>query len=382
MAQVRKRLTEAGEARYDVRVRVGGRTVSKTFRRRRDAEGYAASIEADKLRGALIDPRAGRVSFEEWATRWLEQRHDLRPRTVDEYRSLLRTHLLPAFGATSVQAISPSSVRAWYASLAKRYPARAAKAYRLLHVILATAVTDQLLLVNPCQVKGAGVERARERPIPTVAEVQALADAMPGRLRAAVLLAAWCGLRRGEVLGLTRADLDLLHGTVRVERAVSERADGTLLVGDPKTDAGRRSVTIPPHIVPALEDHLAHYVDPEPEAPLFPSREGSWLRPGSLQEHWNRARVAVGVRYVFHDLRHFGATMAAATGASTREIMARIGHASPRAALRYQHATEDRNRFVAERLAELARAPVVELPRHERDMERPEESTGTGRATR
>jgi integrase len=85
-----------------------------------------------------------------------------------------------------------------------------------------------------------GVERASERLVATVAEVEALARAMVPRLRAFVLLAAWCGLRRGELLGLQRRDVDILHGQVRVERILQQFKDGTLVYGPPKTEAGHR----------------------------------------------------------------------------------------------------------------------------------------------
>ena len=127
-------------------------------------------------------------------------------------------------------------VRDWYAATSLVVPGRAHKAYRLLRAILNTAVADERILRNPCKVKGAGQDRSAERVIPTVAEVQALAEAMPAHLSLLVQLAAWCGLRRGELLGLQRCDIDLVHGSIRVERAVHQLRDATLAVGPPKTD--------------------------------------------------------------------------------------------------------------------------------------------------
>ena len=339
----------------------------QTFTTKGDANAYLATVEADVRRGGWIDPNAGTATFGDYSARWLDQRHDLRPRTRDDYEALLKVHLVPAFGTKALSAITPSKVRSWHASLAKDHPARAAKGYRLLRTILGTAVSDRHLLVNPCQVKGAAVEHSPERPIPTVAEVDALAEAMPERLALLLLLAAWCGLRRGELLGLTRDDLDTLHGTVRIARAVVERADGTIVVGEPKTAAGRRTVAIPPHVMPAVEHHLATYVGTEADALVFTNADGPRLRSRPLQHHWDRARRTVGVTYHLHDLRHLGATLAAATGASTREIMRRIGHSSPAAALRYQHATEDRDQVIAEALSGMApKADVVPIHQRER----------------
>jgi len=109
-------------------------------------------------------------------------------------------------------------VRSWHANLLRNGPgaSRAAKCYRLLRAILSTAVEDGFLTANPCTIKGAGVEPADERAIPTVAEVYALADGVHPRYRALVLTAAFAGLRRGELLGLSRSDIDPLHRTVTV----------------------------------------------------------------------------------------------------------------------------------------------------------------------
>jgi integrase len=346
---------------YDVRIRIGDRIVTQTFRRRKDADAFAMTTEADKLRGIAVDPRAGTIKFETYAKRWLEQRPDLRVQTRDDYARLLRTHLVATFGTMTLASITPSKIRSWYAKVATDHPARASKAYRLLRAILNTAVSDERIIKNPCVVKGAGVDRSPERPIPTIAELKALADAMPERLELLILLAGWCGMRRGELLGLVRTDFDLLHGTVRISRAVTERSDGSIVIGEPKTAAGRRSVAIPPHIMPSVEDHLGRFVADDPNALVFTNADGERLRWRPLQYHWDRARKVVGVDYHLHDLRHFGATLAAATGASTRELMRRLGHASPVAALRYQHATEDRDAAIAAALSEMV--PVATVTR-------------------
>ncbi len=166
------------------------------------------------------------ITFGDYARTWLQQRSDLRPRTVEIYTSMLRNHLLPTFGSIPIKRLSPAAVRSWNAQLSKSHPVTAAKAYRLLKGILATAVTDELVGRNPCMVKGAAQERSPERPMVSIAEVEALVTAMPEQWRIAVELAAWCHLHVGEVLGLERRDIDLLHGTVRVERTAYDVMDG------------------------------------------------------------------------------------------------------------------------------------------------------------
>jgi integrase len=171
-----------------------------------------------------VDPRRGRTTLGEYAQRWLAQRTDLRPRTRDDYEDIIRVHIAAKLGNQQMGKISPADVRSWYAQLSSQRPGRARKAYRVLRVILNTAVADELIVRNPCRVRGAGQDHSAERPIATVAQVAALADAIDERLRALVLLAAWCGLRRAELLALPRRHLDLLHGTVQVEAAMHNPA--------------------------------------------------------------------------------------------------------------------------------------------------------------
>lgn len=186
-----------------------------------------------------------------------------------------------------------------------------------------------------------------------------MAEAMPTRYRPMVLLAAWCGLRFGELAELRRGDVDLEARTLRVERAVTAR-DGQVFVGDPKSDAGRRTVAVPPHLVPLLAAHLDAM--PVRQDLLFPARHGGHLAPTSFHVPWSKARAAAGRPDLrFHDLRHTGATLAAATGATLADLMQRLGHSTPSAALRYQHAVADRDRAIAEALSGFAEAKVVPL---------------------
>jgi integrase len=289
---------------------------------------------------------------------------------------LLKRYIGPRFEDMALGAMKTSTVRSWHQSLAREHSQTAAKAYRLLRLILDTAVTDRLIVTNPCKVKGAAVEHAPERSIPTVAELDVLIDAMPERLRLLVQLAAWCGLRRGELLALVRGDLDLEQARVRVERACYQLNDGQVVVGEPKTAAGRRTVHWPPGLTPQVEEHLRKFVGEGSDALVFTGEKGARLRPHVLQDEWERARRHVGVTYTIHDLRHLGATLAAATGASTRELMKRLGHASPDAALRYQHATEDRDAVIAAALWELTpNASVVALRGGQKGLQRKSSSS-------
>lgn len=294
-------------------------------------------------------PAATEATFAEYATEWIEGRPDLAVRTVELYRWLLRRHIEPTFGDVPLGSLTPAGVRLWHAGIARQHPTTAAKAYRLLSSIMRTAVTDELIAKSPCQVRGAAVERAPERPIATMAEVEVLAAAMPEELAIAVHLAAWCQQRRSEVRGLRRKDIDPDTGTLSVTETRTTTMAGTTVVKAPKTRAGRRTVAVPPHTLEALEAHLERFVGPSADALVLT------VSDRVLGREWTKARVAVSRPDLhFHDLRHSGLTWSAATGASVAELMRRAGHASQTAALRYQHATDARDRVLADALAQLA----------------------------
>ena len=133
------------------------------------------------------------------------------------------------------------------------------------------------------------------------------------------------------------------------------RVGGEFHITTPKTDAGVRNVAIPPHIIPAIETHLAKHVGAKRNSLLFPADNGAHLQPSTLMRHWYKARTQARCDDLrFHDLRHSGAVLAAATGASLAELMARLGHSTPQAAMRYQHAAAGRDREIAALLSKLA----------------------------
>lgn len=365
--------TTAWQARYRG---PDGRERTKRFARRVDAERWTAVNEGDVAQGTWIDPSAGQVSLREYANRWLEQRGALRSTTSAKYRGLLDRHIFPNMGDTCMRKLTPSRVRDWHAALFRVHPSTAAGAYRLLASICRTAVDDEVIARTPCRVKGAGTERATERPVATVAETAAAVGACPEKYQLAILLALWCQLRRQEVLGLQRRDINLLHGTLTISRTWTLQPDGRTVLGPPKTDAGRRQLVIPKHVLDALESHLACFTGPEPTAWLFPGEEGNPVSPRTIDRVWATARKAAGrPDLCFHDVRHTGLTLAAGLGATTAELMHRGGHKSHAAAIRYQHATKERDAALADAMSDLADAKVLPM---RRTNDGQSSGTGTG----
>ena len=331
------------------------RPAPETFRTKRDADDWLADKQTELRRGDWHDPDAGKVAFGSYDAAWITER-ELTTTTRQLYRSLLRHHLEPTFGAVNVADISPPFVRRWRAEKlsAGTGPTTVAKAYALLRAILGTAVADQMIRRNPCTIKGASTVHTPERPTATVQEVYALADAIQPRYRALVLMAGFLGLRWGELIGLHRRDVDLDHGAVRVRRAVAELNNGQREIKAPKSAAGKRTVAIPSAIIPDIRVHLSVYAEHGADGRVFIGAKKATPRRNHFNRLWRKACSDAGIKGLhFHDLRHTGNTLAASTGASTRELMSRMGHSTARAALIYQHASVDRDRLIADAVSSL-----------------------------
>ena len=338
-----------------------------TFGTKTDANGWLRGQQTDIARGTWGKPAPARREvprFAAYAASWLANR-PLRGRSVREYRSVLHGHLVPAFGPMRLDAITPLAVREWHASYGTRTPSARAKAYRVLHAIMATAADeDKWIGANPCRVRRGGSDpRAHRINIADDdAEVYLIADAMRPQWRMLVILAAYTTLRFGELTELRRRDVDLDAGVLMVTRAVS-RTDAGLEAGPPKSGAGVRDVTVPPFLVPDLAAHLLAHAQPGADGLLFTAPKGGQLYQSCMFREWDRARTAAGRPDLrFHDLRHTGGTWAAEAGATTKQLMRRLGHANPAMAMLYQHATDRGDALVAARLSKRG-AKVVDLQR-------------------
>jgi integrase len=339
------------------------RPADETFASKNDAEVWLTLKEAEIRRGDWMDPDAGRIPFGTYAGTWINDQV-LKPRTEELYRGLLRNHLAPTFGDTDLSDIREGDIRSWRKRRLAAGPTQdrpfgpvtVAKAYRLLHAILNTAVDDGLIRRNPCRIKGAGQEFSPEReviPLPTLLE---LLDQVPPRYRGLVLLATFASLRFGELAGLRRGHVDLDGCAVRVVMSTAETDGGMLIDDDPKSRAGRRRVAFPKEITPELRWHLECFAQAGDDGLVFIGPKGGRLRRSTFRRIWTKARNAVGLPDLhFHDLRHTGNTMAAGQGASLRELMERMGHSSSRAALIYQHATQERDEAIAAGMGKLLR---------------------------
>jgi integrase len=339
-------------------------TAPRTFHTRIDAEAWLADRRRE-IDAKTWNPNAAtkpaRTTFGHYAAQWLADRQvagrPIKARTRAHYRGILDRELLPTFGSRPLAAITPADIRDWYAATLTDKPTMRSHAYSLLRTIFASAVNDEILDANPARIRGAGrVKRAHTVRPATVPEIEAITAKMPDRLALAVSCASWLAMRLGEILELRRSDIDIDTGVVRIRRALV-RVGGHLQADTPKSTAGVRDVAIPPHLLPRFRDHLVTHTGTGEDALLFPSAAdpARYLQAKALYKDFHRARAEIGRQDLrWHDLRHSGLVLAAATGASLAELMARAGHSTAEAALRYQHAAAGRDAQIAALLSKLA----------------------------
>lgn len=330
-----------------------------TFVTKTDAGRWLARVEADLSRGAwLLDEALARTPFRTYAENYLTTNPDVGERWAETCHRNMRLHMA-ALLDQPLAGITPTVVREWYTAALRGKGGRVsiAQSYRFLRAVMNAAIRDQAIDRNPCNIPGAGSAKSRERKIATADQVaELIATITPERYQAAVVLAAWCGLRRGEVCGLRTSDVDLDAGVVwvknnRVELLESSRAYDK----DPKTEAGKRDVAVPPHVLTFLRLHAEQWAGPDY---FFVGRDGNRMRGNAVYQAFVRAREKIDVEISFHDLRHTGQSLAAAAGATLADLKKRLGHSSTAAANRYLHALDGRDAEVAKALSVLARSAV------------------------
>ncbi len=316
-----------------------GAEYQKTFERRVDGQRWLREQQTALDKGAWLDPKSARTTVGQWCQTWLDGYGTRRASTVRQARVHV-DRIVAAFGPMPLSAVRPSHVKAWTAQL--RAEGLADSYVYALHArlsqVFSDAVHDGLVPRSPCSRRtspGAGRQRAY---VATTEQVWALHDAMPGHLRAGVLLGAFVGLRLAEACGLRVSDVDFMRGVVHP--AVQYPADPL------KTETSRTAVPIPQDLAAELSAHVAAMPAGRAET-LLRNEWGAPLAPWTLERAFRAARSRVdglpaGFRY--QDLRHYFASLLIASGADVKVVQARLRHASAKTSLDcYGHLWPDRD---------------------------------------
>jgi len=338
------------ERRYEVSTRIGGREVSKVFTTRRDADAYRVTLEADQLRGIVVDPGRARRPFKVVAEAWLAAGAAKRRSSVERDRAILTHHLYPAIGTRSLGSITRADVQAlvdvWTTTQA---PSTVGRQYSCLRAVFGYAEAAELMnKPSPCGrwIRLPSVQRV-ERPELKAADFERLAEALGPDEAPMMWLGATLGLRWAEVAGLTLSRLDAKGRTITVDRQLSRRR----LLEPPKSARGHRTIDCPAWLVKELSALVRRYGLTDPDDLLFVTKEGMPLDYSRWRSRvWVPACQAAGLPgLVFHDLRSIAATAHVAERVPVSVTQARLGHSSSRMTLDvYARATSADGRQAAE----------------------------------
>lgn len=356
MASIAKRPDGQWRARYRD---AAGKEHARHFPRKVDAQRWVDEITASVVTGQYVDPRAGSVTFREYAETWRAiQAH--RASTADQVERHLRRYVYPSIGDLPIGQVRPSHVQAMLKRIETDLsPATRAVTWRYVQTIFRAAVRDRRIVVSPCE--GVRIPRPAKRrvhPIPTET-VHALAAAVPERYRALVILAAGTGLRQGEAFGLTIDRVRFLRRQIVVDRQLTSVSGRTPHFAPPKTEASVRTIPLPTVVGDALAAHLERF-GTGPDGLIFTNELGAPLRRSGFGNVWRRATEAAGAEgVVFHGLRHYYASVLIRHGESVKTVQDRMGHKSAQETLdTYSHLWPDADDKTREAV-DLALSPVA-----------------------
>lgn len=331
-----------------------------TYDRKMDAEAWLAA-EHRLLDLGVWTPPAERVrqktvsavTVEEYMTKWLEER-DLSPGTRELYRIHAEKRIYPRLGSKPVSGLSAACVRTFWAGMGTKYPTARRHAYSLLRACMSTAVEDGLISENPCRVE---IKPEPERDVEalTPEELDSVAAEVNEHYRVAVYILAWTSVRFGELIELRRKDVEDKDGVMKLRvRRGAARVGREIVVGKTKTVRSNRPVTVPPHVAEMIRTHMELRVDSSSQAFLVTTTKGDRLSKSAFTRSLKKGYAEIGRTDLrVHDLRAVGATFAAQAGATTKELMARLGHTTPRMAMKYQMASEARDEAIAKAMSDL-----------------------------
>lgn len=369
MGFIDRRDTTRG-VRYEARYRdPDGKERSRTFRTRKEAERFVSLTTAALTRNEWVDPRAGQRTFAVVAVEWLDSNPTKRGSTYARDETIIRVHLVPALGQRPLGSIVPADVsrlvKQWSEHLAHRTVRRN---FGTLRAILNYAVANDYIARSPARNITLSRPQQLERPIIDSDAVLRLVNAIGRDHAPVVLLGAVLGLRWGECAGLRVRSIDFLGGAITVDEQITRGIAGRAEVGPPKSDAGKRTMAVPPPLMELLSAHLARrgLTAADHDALVFSDRAGGPMSYSNFRErHWNPACVAARVgewkeertnsrnrrRYAgltFHDLRRLNATALVAEGVDIKTTQRRLGHSDIRTTLEvYARATTKADRDAA-----------------------------------
>ena len=342
-----------GKGSWEVRLYLGrgpdGRKLYKSHTvegTKRQAQNELNVLLSKLQKGEYVAP--SKMTVAEYLKRWIEDyaRVKVGAKTLERYAEIVDAHLAPALGQHSLAKLQPLHIQAYYSHALQRgrrdgrgglSAQTVLHHHRVLREALHQALRWQLLARNPADAVEPPHPQRREMHAFDQAEVAGLLEAARGtRLGLPVLLAVTTGLRRGELLGLRWQDVDLDASKLAVRQSLEQTKAG-LGFKQPKTQKGRRVVTLPPIAVEALRRHKAEQAKErlllgpgyQDHGLVLARADGRPLDPAETTRAFARLVRQAGVRaFSLHALRHTHATLLLQENVHPKVVSERLGHAT------------------------------------------------------
>ena len=333
---------------------------SKSFATKVDAQRWLTDQLSRIDRSTWVAPEHGHIAWGDYSEQLLAGRIHLAARTV-ETEGLCHKRAVEWIGDVLLARLTPELLRRMTSELSERYaPETVARTMRWVRLTLNQAVRDRRIVSSPAE--GVRLPRARQSEMRLLdgAEVAHLAAALPERYRSLAIVAAYTGLRWGELAGLRVGDLDMLRRRLTVHSALIEASGQIPFLGPPKSKASGRTISLPGFVVETLARHLE--ANPPVDEMVWTTERGGLLRRGTFGRIWRKAVAnSVGSPCRFHDLRHTHAAWLIADGEHPKAIQTRLGHGSISVTMdRYGHLMDGLDDQIAAHLD--ARADSVAPP--------------------
>lgn len=277
----------------------------------------------------------------------------LREYTLRNKHYLIDGKILPYFKDKSVSSITLADIRKWQAEMLKKgyKDTYLRSVYNQLNAIFNYAVTFYNLRENPCHKAGSiGKKNAEEMKYWTVDEFNKFIAAVSDKPTSRVIFTTlfYTGLREGELLALTPADIDTEKGTLSVKHSY-QRIDGRDVITPPKTPKSKRTISIPPFLADMLQEYIGSIYGIKNNNRIFPHTKHY------LVKEMTRGCKASGVKKIrIHDLRHSHCALCFSLGFAPLEVAERLGHDDPKTTLRvYAHVYPEAGQQISNKLEEL-----------------------------
>lgn len=344
-----------------------GKQRSRSFDRKAQADAYDLTVRGQVRDATYVAPAAGKVTFTEYAERWLELQSHWKASTRRSQTQMVRLRIEPHIGMTPMRVLNHSQLQAMVNKWAADYSAATVTTtFSCLRAVLAAAIDDKVIGSDPSiKVKVPTPPRRREVDLSHDDVARILGTAKPELLPFFATL-AWCGLRLGEALGLEVADVDFLGGSLRVERQMDTEDPNGGIVPHTKSAAGRRDVPVPDDLVTLCSAMLAQRRRADGSLDgthLWCAPSGSRLQRTTVDSEVRRIERRTGLTFSAHHLRHYYGASLVSAGVPVPQVAKQMGHASPQVTMRvYAYALRDDAAKGREAVAQIARSSAPCAP--------------------